>query len=228
MPGKLIVFEGLDGVGKGTQLSRLRERSLKAGIDCRELSFPRYRVSFYADLVARYLNGEFGDPLSITPYLSSLPYAMDRLEAKPMLETWLAQDCVVLLDRYVGSNVAHQSAKLDPQAVDQFQTWLCELEYQVHRLPREDLVLFLRLPPQIGFQRVADKRKRRYTRKRRDFHEVDLLYQETVERIFRQLARRLENWVEIDCATASGELLSEDTIADRVADVVARKLGLSL
>ena len=54
--GKLIIFEGLDGSGKGTQ-TKLTARKLKdRGIDLRQITFPNYESDSSA-LVKMYLSG---------------------------------------------------------------------------------------------------------------------------------------------------------------------------
>ena len=58
--GKLIVFEGTDGSGKGTQLSLLVEMLKSRGIPYETLDFPRYGQSLFGDLAGRMLAGDFG------------------------------------------------------------------------------------------------------------------------------------------------------------------------
>src|SRR5271169_3521244 len=109
--GKLIAIEGIDGSGKRTQLDLLSSELDSRGLNTFRISFPRYE-SFYGKLVGRYLNGEFGALDAVDPHLSSLLYAGDRLEAKPEIEGALSAGKIVLADRYVGSNLAHQSERV--------------------------------------------------------------------------------------------------------------------
>lgn len=226
--GILVVFEGLDGAGKGTQLEHTKRRIERAGLVCESLSFPRYGESFYADIVGRYLSGEFGEPLSVSPYLSSLPYAVDRLQAREAIRGWLEEGRVVLLDRYVGSNLAHQGAKLEGDKAQAFVRWLATLEYEVNGMPTEDLTILLDAPPQVSFARVAQKRRRRYTRRRRDLHEKDMLYQHTVHEQYKLLASEFANWVTIECLSPEGGLLPEDAINEKVVAVLNQRLSFSL
>ena len=71
------------------------------GIACVPFSFPRYEHSF-GKLIARFLNGEFGQLEAVDAHLSALLYAGDRFEAKPELEAALAAGKTILTDRYVG------------------------------------------------------------------------------------------------------------------------------
>ena len=109
--GKLIALEGIDGSGKLTQLDLLARELDSRGLPTFRISFPRYE-SFFGKLVGRYLNGEFGELGAVDPHLSALLYAGDRLEAKPEIETALSAGKIVLADRYIGSNMAHQSARV--------------------------------------------------------------------------------------------------------------------
>ncbi len=110
--GKFIVLEGIDGSGKRTQLDALAfAPSLARGVDFSQVSFPNYD-GFFGKLVARFLNGEFGPLAAVDPHFSALLYAGDRLESKPAIESALAAGKTVLADRYVGSNLAHQGARV--------------------------------------------------------------------------------------------------------------------
>lgn len=58
--GKLIVLEGLDGSGKGTQAKLLAKHLTVTGHLVREITFPDYDSDSSA-LVKMYLAGQFGD-----------------------------------------------------------------------------------------------------------------------------------------------------------------------
>ncbi|RPI82323.1 MAG: thymidylate kinase, partial [Planctomycetaceae bacterium] len=107
----LIDFEGIDGSGKGTQARRLCERLSAERIPCALISFPRYSETLFGRAVGEFLNGRFGALDQVHPFLVSLLFAGDRFESKGLLETALAQNEVVVLDRYVPSNIAHQASK---------------------------------------------------------------------------------------------------------------------
>src|SRR5579863_1488619 len=142
--GKLIALEGIDGSGKRTQLDLLARKLDARGLATFRISFPRYE-SFHGKLVGRYLNGEFGSLGAVDPHLSALLYAGDRLEAKPEIEAALSAGKIVLADRYIGSNMAHQSARVATEKREEFFSWLKKLEYGIYGLPAEDLVIYLRL-----------------------------------------------------------------------------------
>src|SRR5579863_2980250 len=117
--GKFIVLEGIDGSGKGTQLDLLASEFGARGVACKKISFPNYG-GFFGKLVAKFLNGGFGALDAVDPHFSALLYAGDRLEAKPGLEAVLATGEMVLADRYVGSNMAHQGARVSHEKRHEF------------------------------------------------------------------------------------------------------------
>jgi dTMP kinase len=217
--GKLIALEGIDGSGKRTQLELLARSLQERGLPITLISFPRYE-SFYGELVGRYLNGEFGQLAAVDPHLSALLYAGDRLEAKPEIEAALSSGKIVLADRYIGSNMAHQSARIPPDERDEFQSWLKRLEYGLYGLPEEDLVIYLRVPVSEAHRLVGLKSARAYTNLKRDIQEADMTHLEQTAIIYDQLATAA-NWARIDCINpASGNLLSPAEIHQAALKVV--------
>jgi dTMP kinase len=204
--GKLIALEGIDGSGKRTQLELLARALEARGLVTFIVSFPNYESSF-GKLVARYLNGEFGALEAVDPHLSALLYAGDRLEAKPELEAALSAGKYVLADRYVGSNLAHQSARVAPEKRDEFLSWLARLEYGLYSLPAEDLVIYLRVPPPEAHRLVGLKPARAYTTLQRDIQEADMRHLEETARMYERLATE-RNWAGIDCINAASGVLS--------------------
>lgn len=76
--GKLIVLEGLDGSGKGTQAKLLAKHLTVTDHLVREITFPDYDSDSSA-LVKMYLAGQFGDkPDDVNAYAASSFYAVDR------------------------------------------------------------------------------------------------------------------------------------------------------
>jgi dTMP kinase len=195
--GKLIVFEGIDGAGKGTQAELLARSLEKRGIPLVKLGFPRYE-SCFGRLIARFLNGEFGPLAAVDPHFSALLYAGDRFEAKSELETVLHSGKIVITDRYIGSNLAHQTARVSADSRAEFMDWLRHLEYGIYGLPAEDVVIYLRVPAQEGQRLVGFKAVRSYTKKSRDLQESDLSHLEGAALVYEQLAEA-PNWVTIEC-----------------------------
>ena len=203
--GKLIALEGIDGSGKRTQLDLLARELDTRGLATFRISFPRYE-SFCGELVGRYLNGEFGLLGAVDPHLSALLYAGDRLEAKPEIEAALSSGKIVIADRYIGSNMAHQSARVSPEKREEFFAWLKRLEYGLYALPVEDLVVYLRVPVAEAHRLVGQKSARAYTSLKRDIQEADIKHLEQTAIIYDRLATEA-NWVRIDCMNEKSGLL---------------------
>lgn len=203
--GKFIVLEGIDGSGKRTQLDALAGEFSRRGTPFAQISFPNYS-GFYGKLVAQFLNGEFGSLSAVDPHFSALLYAGDRLESKPAIESTLAAGKILLSDRYVASNLAHQGARVAPEKRGNFLAWLKQLEYEVHALPVEDLVIYLRLPVAEAHRLVGQKSVRDYTKARRDLQEADLAHLAAASQVYDELAHQT-NWVTIECFDAASSAL---------------------
>lgn len=217
--GKLIVIEGIDGAGKGTQTDLLTRAFEQRGILFVRFGFPRYESSFGL-LIGRFLNGEFGPLHAVDAHFSALLYAGDRFEAKPDLEVALNSGRTVVTDRYIASNLAHQAARVPAESRAEFISWLRQLEYGTYGLPIEDLVIYLRVPALEGHRLVGLKSARSYTAKSRDLQESDVLHLKEAARVYDELAQT-PNWVMIECFNArSGKLRSPEEIHREVLEAV--------
>ena len=203
--GKFIVLEGIDGSGKRTQLDLLAPALAARGMAVTQMSFPHYD-GFFGKLVARYLNGEFGSLVDVDPHFSALLYAGDRLEARTRIESALSAGQTVLADRYIGSNLAHQGARVPREKREEFLAWLQQLEYGIYALPAEDLVIYLRLPVAEAHRLVGEKAARGYTKRQRDLQEADLAHLEAAAEVYDDLAHQ-PNWIQIECLDAATRTL---------------------
>ncbi|MGH9744680.1 MAG: dTMP kinase [Candidatus Acidiferrales bacterium] len=203
--GKFIVLEGIDGSGKRTQLDMLVRALTDRSVRLSQVSFPRYE-GFFGKLVAQFLNGDFGPLDTVDAHFSALLYAGDRYEAKPKIEADLAAGRTVLADRYIGSNLAHQGARVPEGRRSQYLEWLKQLEYEIYALPAEDLVIYLRVPVAEAHRLVGQKGAREYTKLERDILESNLGHLEAAADVYDQLARQ-PNWLTIECFDAKAGAL---------------------
>jgi dTMP kinase len=195
--GKLIAIEGIDGSGKRTQVELLSKALTASGHAVYSTGFPQYD-SWFGKMVGQFLNGDFGALESVDPHFSALLYAGDRFEAKFRLETALTQGKVVLVDRYIGSNLAHQTARVRAEERPAFIDWIEHLEYNIYNLPREAQVLYLRVPPRQAQELVGRKSPRSYTKVKQDLLEASLHHLEAAAAMYDELSRR-PNWKTIAC-----------------------------
>jgi dTMP kinase len=220
--GKFIAFEGIDGSGKRTQLELLAKSLSERGVPFTQVGFPRYE-GFFGRLVGQFLNGEFGPLEAVDPHFSALLYAGDRFESKQGIEASLAAGKAILSDRYIGSNLAHQGARVPAAKRSEFLAWLAQLEYEIYGLPREDLVLYLRVPVAEAHRLIGEKGKREYTNLSRDLQEADTSHLAEAAKVYEELSRQ-PNWAIIECMNSAGEALRrpEEINKDILAAVEAR------
>lgn len=114
MKGKLIVIEGAcDGIGKTTQYNLLKEYLEKNGYSVCSHHFPTYD-SKQGKLTEYYLNGDFGNPSDLSPYLVNSIYAVDRsITWNDKLKAAYDKGDIILLDRYTTSSLIYQSSLMD-------------------------------------------------------------------------------------------------------------------
>jgi dTMP kinase len=215
----LVAIEGIDGSGKGTQAKRLVERLQAEGERATLLSFPRYNETFFGRAVGEYLNGAFGSLGEVHPFFASLLFAGDRFESRPSLCEAIATHDVVVLDRYVASNIAHQAARLDAAGRQRLIEAIEYLEFQVYELPQPDLVLLFDLAVPAAQRLIATKPARSYTERSADIQEADAEYLTRVRDLYRELADRDPAWAVISCEWQGG-VRTIDDIADEVWHLV--------
>ena len=195
--GKLIAVEGIDGSGKQTQVRLLADALAARGQRVFTTGFPQYD-SWFGKMVGQFLNGDFGPLESVDPHFTALLYAGDRFERKQPILSALEKGAVVIADRYIASNLAHQTARAAPEQRAAFQAWIEHLEYGIYGLPKEDLVLYLRVPPRAAQSLVARKATRSYTDSEYDLQESDLRHLLDAASMYDQLAGGL-NWKTLEC-----------------------------
>lgn len=216
-----IVLEGLDGAGKSTQVRRLRSMLEERGHKVEYLHFPRFDAPIYGELIARFLRGEFGAADRVDPYLVALLFAGDRADAASQIRTWLKEGHVVLLDRYVWSNVAYQCAKLKGTDEDRkrLQQWILDLEYGYHAIPRPDISLFLDVPMNFVASKLAEERSgddRAYLQGHEDIHEASLELQHRVRETYLAASQTDAQLRVVDCSDAEGGMADPDTVFERI------------
>jgi dTMP kinase len=221
-PGKLIAVEGIDGSGKRTQVALLTLTLKARGYSVLSTDFPQYD-SWFGKMVGQFLNGDLGPLGSVDPHFTALLYAGDRFEAKPKLEAALHNGQIVLADRYVASNLAHQTARVPPAQRSAFLKWIEHLEYAIYGLPRESLILYLRVPPLEAQRLVARKSARSYTSSQKDLQEASLRHLEDAAEVYDSLSRSTP-WATIQCFDAThGAMREPEQIA---VDVLAAVEGV--
>lgn len=222
--GKLIVVDGGDGSGKTTQAHLLMEYLKKHTMLAKYMDFPQYYSSFHGKTVARFLRGEFGTLDQVSPYLAALAFAVDRASVKNEMDDFLKKGGYIIANRYATSSMAHQAAKfMQKNDQEEFLKWEYEMEYKVHKIPKEDIVIYLYVPWQYGISLTKKKGNRAYLQgKSEDIHESNLSYRQAVESMYLALVRRYPHWVMITCVE-DNKVLSPQAIHKKILTVLLRK-----
>ena len=207
--GKLIIFEGLDGSGKGTQAELACQNLHSKGYDPLKISFPDYDSPSSA-LVKMYLSGEFGQrPDDVNAYAASTFYAVDRFASyKTRWGNVYRQNGLIISDRYTTSNAVHQTPKLPREERRAFLKWLFDFEYRLLELPKPDRVVYLDLPTEISEEMMRRREEKTHTQA--DIHERDEAYLAAC-RESAELIITLCGWEKIDCSR-DGQIRSPEDI----------------
>jgi dTMP kinase len=223
-----IVFEGLDGAGKSTQIKMLAEFLGKSGRKVFSFHFPNMNAPRFGSLIARFLRGDFGDNNQVDPYVVASLYAGDRFDASEMLKEKMTQYDFVIVDRYVDSNIAYQCAKMNKQEEKQkLKEWILDLEYQLYRIPMPDTTLFFDVPFDFVEQKLSELRTgedREYLKGKKDIHETNMGFQEKVrEEYIKLFENRPEHHI-INCSNEKGKINTAEDIFKSVMLVLKSKL----
>lgn len=220
---RFIAIEGGDGSGKGTQSKILYDYAKKSGLDVMKVSFPRYgETSAY--YIEKYLNGEYGGVNDVHPDLSSLTYALDRFAASNEIRQHLSRpNSLVISDRYVASNLAHQGAKIaDSKKRREFYERTIQTEYDILGIPKPDLNIVLTVPTETMQKNIDKKDVRSYTDKKRDIHEADANHLENAKQNFIELCEIYPNeFTEIACTNSDHTMLPVDEIHKQIVQLVS-------
>ena len=206
---KLIVLEGGDGAGKSTQTDLVKKYLKEKNLSHKYFHFPMYGHNEFSEIIAKFLRGEFGKADEVDPYFVANIYAMDRYLFLPELEKHLRENDVVLLDRYVFSNLAYQGAKYPNNSIQsaRIKQWILTLEFEFLKLPYPDLSLFLNVPIHVVKERLENKRNgddRKYLKGKNDIHEEDLELQKRVTHNYLSVMEDSKNCEIIQCGHQYG------------------------
>jgi len=227
MKGKLIIIEAGDGSGKATQTEKLFQRLQLEKFKVKKIEFPNY-ASDSSALVKMYLNGEFGsDPDTISPYVASSFYAVDRYASyKKEWEEFYLDGGIILADRYTTSNMVHQAAKIDTDSErNKFLDWLYDFEYNIFGLPVPDYVVYLDMPPVFSFELISNRASSKALDVSQDIHEADKQYLMKSYTNANRVAYKY-NWHKVMCVN-NNSLKTIEEIHEEVYKLVMVELSKS-
>ena len=200
---KFIVFEGIDGAGKTTQIKNLASHLESLGISCHVTAEPTEYPS--GKKIREALSGR----LAVTPLEMAEMFALDRAIHNTHdgdgIEATLASGVSVISDRYYYSSLAYQGAALGYETV-------AKLNLNNESIRRPDICIFLDLTPEKSLERIGARadvpteiyENREYLEKTR----------KAFFNTFERLKERGESIIIIDADA------SVDVVAKRIADAV--------
>lgn len=214
-----VVIDWIDWSWKWTQVELVAKELKKAWKTVKIFDFPRYEEpSSY--FVQRYLNGAYGKDL--WPKAWSILYAVDRFEASNWIKEALEKYDIVISNRYVSSNMIHQSAKLQTnQEVKDLLDWLYELEYEIFSIPKPDKVIFLDVCPEISEKLLKMKNERDYIKNgtNLDIHEEDKNHLKNAYDRANFVCDYFEDWTKIECFE-NLEILPKEVITSKILEEI--------
>lgn len=213
--GVLIAVEGLDGAGKRTLTDAVVAALAARGLSVATLAFPRYGRSAHADLAAEALRGAHGD-LADSVYAMALLFALDRADARTELAKLLADNDIVILDRYVASNAAYNAARLHQSADGEMTRWTADLEFGRFGMPEPDAQVLLDVPTELAAER-AHRRGELDSTRALDAYERDAELQRRTLEVYRELVKT--GWHGRWWVHAPGD--DPEALAARIAEIRA-------
>lgn len=193
--GKFIVFEGIDGCGKSTQIARLCAALEKMGQAVELTAEPTDKDT--GVMLREALSGK----VARTPYEMAALFALDRVSHNVDIEKWLDGGRNVLCDRYYYSSLAYQGSLCDFE-------WVKDMNVNCPAIRHPDLCVFLDLSPKEALSRIG---RRGEAKEIYEKEETLTLFRATFLRVFESIGDR------VAVVDASG---SPDEVAARVLAAV--------
>jgi len=213
LPGKLIVFEGVEGGGKTTQIKAAQfwlQDLLNSATSKRDIIVTREPGGTQLGAKLRSLLLEYSGEAPILSTAELLLYAADRAQhVAEMLKVALASGTIVLCDRYTDSTIAYQGygRGLDLNLIEQLNAIATAgLE--------SDLTIWLDLDVEVGLSR---------TRGRGSNDRIEqeaIAFHRRVQQGYFELSQRYpQRIVRVDAS------LSESAVRDRIQTILRQHLA---
>lgn len=144
--GTFIVFEGIDGAGKTTQIELLTRRLQAEGRVVYRTAEPTESVT------GGLLRDALGGISKRTPCEMAALFVLDRIfhNTNPIngIESLLEKGIDVICDRYYYSSLAYQGSETD-------EDWVRRMNLDCPEIRRPDVCIFLDLTPEQSMERIG-------------------------------------------------------------------------
>lgn len=143
--GKFIVFEGIDGSGKSTQIKLLADALAECGKECVRTLEPTFGIA--GGVLHKILSGE----VKADPRVIASLFVSDRLDHLLNEENGICGELekgrTVLCDRYCFSSYAYQS-------VDVPLEWVIDSNRICTEILKADCTVFIDISPEKAMERI--------------------------------------------------------------------------
>lgn len=191
--GRFIVFEGIDGAGKSTQIALLHEALERMG-------YTVHRTAEPTDLdTGRMLRAALGGQQARSACEMATLFTLDRIAHNKEIGAALERGEIVICDRYYYSSLAYQGSLCDYE-------WVKSMNVGCAEIRRPDLCVFLDLAPKDAIARITARGEATEIYEK---EETLTLFRDTFHRVFASL----EDRVAIVNAAPAPEVIGAEVLA---------------
>ncbi len=186
MKGRLIVLEGIDGCGKGTQLEMLCKRT-----DCKVFKYPTQKFSMLNDYLLK--------KVQLDQKSLFLLFLADIANEQKDVSGATEKHSIVVLDRYVFSTIAYEKEGISFDEGEKI--------VEASGMLKPDMVILLDIPVSVSQERKSKQKKL-------DRYEENARYLEKVRQNFLRLHEErflTPNWHKVD-ASRDAESVHKDIV----------------
>lgn len=205
--GRFIVFEGIDGAGKTTQIELLAARLQKAGRRIYRTAEPTESVT--GGLLRDALAGVSQRTACEMAALFTIDRVFHNVNPVNGIEKMLAEGIDVICDRYYYSSLAYQGSETDPG-------WVRDMNINCPEIRRPDICVFLDLTPAQSMERIN---------RNRVTHEI-YENEERLERVRRQFMTAFDALRDTDRIAIVNAARTPEEVHEEIFRTVAPLLGI--
>lgn len=202
MQGRFIVFEGIDGAGKSTQISMLKERLQKNGRKVFVTAEPTQSVT--GGVLRDALSGNYKRSSSELAALFLADRIFHNVNENCGIKQALQKGYDVICDRYYYSSLAYQG-------MDSDLDWIMKMNVDCPDILKPDLCIFLDLDAESSKKRIDANRATVEI-----FEKTEVL--EKIRNKFFEVFEKLEN-ENIHIVNAADSI---EAVADKIYSIVER------
>jgi len=209
---KIIQIEGIDGAFKETNSKLLEEYLKNKGYNVLRMSFPNYNNES-SIFVRKYLNGEYDID---NQYIVATFFVYDIYNWFNKIKNSADYEKIdfIIFDRYIGSSMIYQTAKLpiEDKKID-FLIKLDEL-YKTLKLPIPDCTIYLNLPVDLSIKSINARGLKK------DIIEKDIEYLKRIHLVGMFVAK-LKEWNVIECSN-NGIFKTKEEIFNVIKQIIVQ------